>query len=45
MIQNLFLTLSHTVPTFKTLRRKAFENIVGKEEFSPFPTMFSTLSA
>ena len=46
MSQNLFLTLSNTVPTFKTIRRKAFENVVGKEEnagnqnFLLFPQCF-----
>ena len=46
----LELTLYQTIPGFKTLGWKAFENTVGKEEnagnqhFLLFPTMFSTLS-
>ena len=45
-----FLTRYDTIPGFNDLKKKSFENIVGKGEnagnqhFSPFPTMFSTHS-
>ena len=36
------LTLYRTIPTLMTLRKKPFENIMGKGE-NAFPTVFSTL--
>ena len=44
----LYLTLYRTILTFHDLRKKAFEDILRKEEnarnqhFLPFPTMFSS---
>ena len=40
----LCLTLSQTSLVFMSLQCKSFENSVGKEEISSFPTVFSTLS-
>ena len=47
--KTLILKLSQTIPGFKCLQYKSFENTVGKREiarksnFSFFPTVFSTL--
>ena len=38
-----FLTLYHTIPTFKDPEREGLENIVAKRE-NAFPTIISTLA-
>ena len=49
LLYNPNLTLNHKSQLLTTLRKKAFENIVGKGEYAGnqhfllFPTMFSTL--
>ena len=54
-VWSFLLTLYHTIPTFNTWEKKAFENSFGKGEnagnqqflffqhFFPFPAMFSIL--